>query len=84
MNVFVSKRKAFEISLVGIKDVIHYNLAIMYLQFFLLQITSFCSKKKKDFRSTFLGTEKTMEYNFVIYLKFFLLQVTTSPLNIKY
>lgn len=78
MNVFVSKRKAFEISLVGIKDVIHYNLAIMYLQFFLLQITSFCSKKKKK------RTEKTVEYNFVIYLKFFLLQVTTSPLNIKY
>lgn len=33
------KKKAFEISLVGIKDVIHYNLVIMYLQFFLLQIT---------------------------------------------
>lgn len=41
------KKKASEISLVGIKDVIHYNLLIMYLQFFLLQITSFCSKKKK-------------------------------------
>lgn len=50
------KKEAFEISLAGIKDVIHYNLVIMYLQFFLLQITSSSLETRKFWDEVFTNT----------------------------